>query len=490
MYRLVLWLLIILYVVAFLFSFLKFIPFNPIELSVSLVVLLGSCYISNHIFSRIFKAPTNLESLYITALILALIVSPSKDPEGIFELMLLGVIAMASKYIMALKKKHIFNPAAIAVVASSLFGLVSASWWIGNYYMAPFLILAGILIVRKIRFSYMVYAFFAVYMTLTLSLGILSGIDSIAFSQQIFLNSHLLFFAFVMLTEPITLPPARKLKILYGGLIGLLSVPQFHLGNYYLMPEHALVIGNAFSFILSFKRRVVLDIKERNKLSKYAMELVFNPVPGFSFKPGQYMEWTLPHHKPDSRGTRRFFTIASSPTEKNIKLGINFAGEEGSSYKRFLENYKGRVSASNLDGGFIMPEDDSKKLAFIAGGIGITPFRSMIKYLIDKNEKRDVILIYSNSNENEISYKEIFDQASKVLGTKIVYTLSKEAPLGWKGRKGRVDENLIREEIPDFNERIFYVSGSQPLINRMKQVLNSIGVPRSRIKTDYFPGLT
>lgn len=490
MYRLVFQLLVILYFISLVFSFFDLIPFSPLDLLVSGAVFLGSCAVSNKIFSRIFNAPTNLESAYITALILTLIVSPSASLNDIWQIFLIGVLAMASKYILTFNRKHIFNPAVMAVVIAAIIGFQSASWWIGNYYMAPFILIAGILIVRKIRFKYLVLAFLCTYLVIAIGLGIISGADPLGFSEQILFNSYLLFFAFIMLTEPLTLPPTRKFKIFYGILVGVLSVPQLSFGSVYLMPEHALIIGNVFSFILSSRQKLILEIKSRKKLSKYAMELVFSPVKKFNYKPGQYMEWTLPHKKPDARGVRRFFTIASSPTEENIRLGINFAGEEGSTYKKYLEKFEGRIVASNLDGEFVLPNDRSKKIAFIAGGIGITPIRSIVKYLLDKDEKRDIVLIYSNSTEDELTYKEVFDDASKKLGTKVVYTLTKDTPLGWKGRKGRVDEDMIKAEIPDYKKRIFYVSGSQPLVSKMKENLRQLGVSEHFIKTDYFPGLT
>jgi len=87
-------------------------------------------------------------------------------------------------------------------------------------------------------------------------------------------------------------------------------------------------------------------------------------------------------------------------------------------------NKKDIIIASQLSGDFVLPRNKRKKLVFIAGGIGITPFRSMIKYLIDKKEKRDIVLFYSNKKEEDIVYKNIFDEASKSLNLKIIYTLT------------------------------------------------------------------
>lgn len=493
MYRLILYVLIFLVGSASVLGFFNLIPFSPISIISSASFLTAVCFIANKHFSWIFKAPTNLESVYITALIISLIVSPATSLNGFLMLSVVGVIATGSKYILAINKKHIFNPTAIAVVITGLLGFVSASWWVGSLAMSPFVLIGGLLLVRKLRFKLLVGTFLLIYLVFTLGLSILSGIEGVTLSTQVILNSHLLFFAFIMLTEPLTLPPTRNLRIIYAVLIAILSVPQIHLGNIYLIPEQALIIGNIFSFIVGFKKRMILEVSDKNKISKDVIEFIFKPTGKLNYKAGQYLEWTFPHNHPDSRGTRRFFTIASSPTEKNIRLGVKFVGDKASSFKKSFEKISGnkKIVATSLGGDFVLPDDVNKKLVFIAGGIGITPYRSMIKYLIDKKEKRNIVLLCSNSDESEIVYKDIFDQAEKELGIKVIYTLSGESVRkDWSGLKGRIDEKMIKQEIPDYKEREFFVSGSQPLTNGVKEILKKIGIKSSAIKTDYFPGLT
>jgi len=137
-----------------------------------------------------------------------------------------------------------------------------------------------------------------------------------------------------------------------------------------------------------------------------------------------------------------------------------------------------------------LPEDEKIKLVFIAGGIGITPFRSMIKYLLDKNIKREIILFYMNKTLSEIIYKDIFDRAESQLGIKVVYILTDRAnlPKDWKGETGKVDEETIRRTVSDYRERKFYLSGPHEMIQSFEKILDRMGVKRKMIKTDYFPG--
>ena len=138
------------------------------------------------------------------------------------------------------------------------------------------------------------------------------------------------------------------------------------------------------------------------------------------------MEWTLEHDRPDSRGKRRYFTLASSPTEPSLRIGVKFA-ERGSTFKQALTAHAWQgepIVAAQVAGDFTLPPDPRPKLAFIAGGIGITPFRSMVKYLTDRHEKRDIVLLYANRRAEEILYRHVFAAAQRAFRFRPVYVLS------------------------------------------------------------------
>jgi ferredoxin-NADP reductase len=491
MYRLVLYYLILLLAVAFILSLVGILHLAPFSLLFSTVFLVAVCWITNKIFGFTFNAPTNVESVYISALILALIINPPQSFEDIMFLFWAGVLAMASKYILAVGKKHIFNPVAVAVVVTAFSGVGSASWWVGTLPMLPFELL-GLLIVRKIRRWDLVFYFFAGAFCSMFVFTFFKGENFLNVLREAVTASSLFFFAFVMLTEPLTTPSTKKLQSLYGTFVGILFAPQFHLGLFYTTPEITLVIGNFFSYIVSPKTRVVATVLEKRQIGSGIVEFIFTQGKTFSFSAGQYMEWTLPHPKTDSRGNRRYFTIASSPTEKNLRLGIRFY-PNGSSFKKAMmamqQNH--RIVGGQISGDFILPKDKKQKLAFIAGGIGVTPFRSMLKYLTDKSETRPVVMFYANKRAEEIVYVDVFNQAQKQIGVKMVYTLTEKTsvPSDWKGRVGRIDAQMIKEEMPDFLERIFYLSGPHAMVVSYEEVLHSVGIPEKQIKKDFFPGL-
>jgi ferredoxin-NADP reductase/Na+-translocating ferredoxin:NAD+ oxidoreductase RnfD subunit len=492
MYRLVLYFLIILLAVAAIFGALGMLPYSPLAIIFSTLFLVVACWIVNIVFAKIFHAQPNTESVYITALILALIITPGlpTDTATIWFLLAASVIAMASKYILAASRKHIFNPAAFAVAVTGLALGQYASWWVGgNLPMMAFVIVGGLLVVRKIQRFDLVLAFLAAAAASCILLApTLDPLDTI---QKLALHTPIFFFAFIMLTEPLTTPPTRSLRIAYGVLVGAIFSPYVHIGPIYSIPELALVVGNVFAYAVSPKRKYMLTLREKREAGSNIYDFAFTPDRALSFRPGQYVEWTLAHARPDGRGNRRYFTIASSPTENDVHLGAKFYDPSSSFKKHLLAMNPGeKILAGQLAGDFTLPRNPEKKLAFVAGGIGITPFRSMVKYLTDMGEKRDVTLFYSNRTNDEISYREIFGEAEAAWGLKTVYAVTdanQPAP-AHNGVHGRIDAELIKRTIPDYRERMFYISGTHAMVSTFKKTLAELGIPRTQIKTDFFPG--
>lgn len=494
MYRLVLYYVAMLWIVAVIFSFFGLLPYEPAGLVFSGLFLIAVCLAVNKIFAYVFGVPTNVESLYITALILALIIPPLKSANYVayFPLAIwAGVWAMASKFILAVKKKHVFNPVAFAVALTSFTIGQSASWWIASPVMIPFVLFGGLLIVKKIIRFDLVLSFFAAVLATVFGFGLAGGSDPSALVWKAVVYSPMLFFAFAMLTEPLTTPPTRTLRIAYGALTGFLFAPMIHLGPVYSTPELALLAGNVFSYAVSPKKKLVLRLEQKQPLTPDVCDFVFKFDEPISFRPGQYMEWTLAHRSPDNRGNRRYFTVASSPTENELRIGVKFY-PESSSFKNHMTamDVGDEIIASQLAGDFVLPKDKNKKLVFIAGGIGITPFRSMVKYLLDKNEARQITMFYSNKTMDDIVYKDIFDAAASKLGIKTVYALTDRnaIPPSWTGYSGFVDAKMIVKEVPDYLERTFYISGPRSMVLAFEETLRGMGVGRRRIKTDYFPG--
>ena len=477
MYRLMLNGLFVLVFVSVVFGFAGILPYGGISLLASFITLTVTCYVSNYIFSKIFKVQINIESSSITALILFFLLFPITKIADLPIFVLVGVLAMASKYILVIKKKHIFNPTAISIFIVGLFGSGVVSWWVGSSVMLIPVAILGFLILRKVSRFELFFSFLVVSLSASVMsfLYLRHGVD-LKDILQMFTSGPIIFLGAIMLTEPLTTPPTKKLQMYYGVLVGVLYGAQFSIGPLYSTPEFALIVGNLFSYIVSSRARLVLTLVEKNKLSADVYDFVWQSSQKLKFRAGQYLEWTLGHKNPDQRGNRRYFTIASSPTEDRLHLSAKFYPNSSSFKKCLLGMEMGeQIIASQLSGEFVLSEDISQKLVFIAGGIGVTPFRSMVKFLLDKEEKRDIVLLYSAKTDQDFVYKDIFDSAS-IFGLRTIYTID------------RIDEEKIKNEVPDYKERMFYISGPHGMVTAFEDTLQKIGVKNSQIKTDFFPG--
>jgi ferredoxin-NADP reductase len=398
---------------------------------------------------------------------------------------------MASKYVLVINKKHVFNPAAIAIFLLSLFGIGNGIWWVGSLILLPFVLILGLLVVRKIRRFHLFISFVISAVTVLVLFNLGNHMSPMESMKQSFTSWPLIFFGTIMLTEPLTAPARKNMQIIYGALVGVLFGAQFHIGLLNSSPEFALVVGNIFAYLVSSKQKLFLKLKSRREIGKDLYEFVFEKTNVFSYIPGQYMEWTLAGFRSDFRGNRRYFTIASSPTEQDIKLGVKITPDHASAFKKQLLKISPGfpMVADHLAGDFVLPEEVNKKLVFVAGGIGVTPFRSMIQYIIDTQQKRDIVLFYTAGDPAEFAYQDIFSEAA-AFGVRTMYVITKSEHVTqkWNGAVGRIDKKMLTSYVPDYKDRIFFLSGPNVMVEGYKNMLKQAGVSGKQIMTDYFPG--
>lgn len=211
----------------------------------------------------------------------------------------------------------------------------------------------------------------------------------------------------------------------------------------------------------------------------------FRRPQGFNFEPGQFLFITV---LIDGEKKRKHFTISSSPTEKSF---IEFT-------KKIIEDHEFSTALDKLqigdwayiDGpyGDFTFKGEYPKIGMITGGIGITPLRSMIKYCTDNGINSQITVLYGNRSEENIAFgEELSNLERRTKNLRIVHTLSRPGD-EWKGRRGHVDLQMIKDEIPDYMERVFYVCGPPALVTDLVNALKTLGVPNEKIKTENFFG--
>ncbi len=483
MYRLMLYFLIALLGVAIVLSAGGVLPYSPGDILLQAAIFVAVCWVTNTLIAWILKITPNIESSLITGLILAAIAGPLSLPSQWFVLVMMAVVAIASKYIFAWQKSHIFNPAAFGVAFSAVVLGYPASWWIGSAALLPVILIGGILMMQKIRRWHLVASFLGVYLGLLVLDALLMQGHSLPGAVVLFGNllfsPLLLFFVFVMLVEPLTAPQTTARRVAFGVTVGIvLFALQRLAGTIPYSLELSLLAGNVFARLINPDFRQVFVLRRKEFLSSTIGSFWFEPTRRFVFAPGQFLEYTFAHSRPDARGVRRYFSIASSPTEPQVSLTARFS-EPGSTYKQALRQMRegDEIVASKVAGDFVLPSNPAQKLVFIAGGIGITPFRSIVRYLLDTNQSRDIVLLYGAREEKDLVFRETFEEAHKKFGMRNVYAVGHV-----------IDDNIIKKEIPDFAERLCYVSGPEPMVQGLTKLLASVGIPRRQIKRDYFPG--
>ncbi len=229
-------------------------------------------------------------------------------------------------------------------------------------------------------------------------------------------------------------------------------------------------------------------IEEKRLIAKDTYEFIFKKPQGFSFKAGQYLEWMLSHQNPDSKGVRRYFTIASSPTEDRVRIAMKIT-DTPSSYKEMIKSLDVAhpLIASQLAGDFLLPKDTSTKLGFIAGGIGVTPFRSHVKWMLDSGNVYDTALYYCVNDVPELAYTELWSEAGSSSHFIYIPVMAKEE-VTFPYEKGYVTAEMIKRRTPDYLDRTWYISGPPGMVNAYKKLLKEMSVKGSNIKTDFFPG--
>ena len=208
------------------------------------------------------------------------------------------------------------------------------------------------------------------------------------------------------------------------------------------------------------------------------VSFIFAPEQPLQWKAGQLLRYVLHHPNPDDRGVERYFSIASAPHEKHVMLTTRFV-PKSSSFKKALKNLRpgDAIEAYDLEGDFVV-DDSEKTFVFIAGGIGITPFRAILLDLDYNKNRLNVQLLYAN-RDNDFPYRKELDLLrGRHPEFKIDYVVS----------PNRIDEKSIPQLVPNIHKPMLYVSGPEPMVKSMDEILKKIGVPEERIKNDFFPG--
>lgn len=208
-----------------------------------------------------------------------------------------------------------------------------------------------------------------------------------------------------------------------------------------------------------------------------AVSIFLRPDADISWTPGQYLHYFLKHPDSDDRGIERWFTISSAPFEKEIRITTRNFNDKKSSFKNrlFALEAGDEIEAEGPGGKFVM--QDAKKHVFVSGGIGITPYRSMLVQMDHDGSEINVDLLYANRDGQLVFGDELEALAQKHAGLKIARFIGDH----------KITENDLKPYVDEAGT-VIYLSGPEPMVESFKDMLINMGLPEERLKTDYFPG--
>jgi ferredoxin-NADP reductase len=234
-----------------------------------------------------------------------------------------------------------------------------------------------------------------------------------------------------------------------------------------------------------------VTIKKRQEIAKGTIAFYFDRPPGFMFQAGQFIDLTLPNlSDSDPQSRTRAFTLASAPSEQQLMVATRI---RDTPFKRLLSEMPlaSPVEIEGPFGRFTLPDHDSRTLVFLAGGIGITPFRSMLIEATRHKLPFRFVLMYSNRRPEDVVFLDelqLLQQEHHNITCIGTITNPEGGITTWKGETGRIDETMLKKYVEDTETAMYYVVGPPAMVDGLQKMLESAGIHKNRICAEEFVG--
>jgi ferredoxin-NADP reductase len=230
-------------------------------------------------------------------------------------------------------------------------------------------------------------------------------------------------------------------------------------------------------------------IKEKREVAKGTLLVIFDLLgQDVDFEPGQYF-WVELLDPPydDEKGPRRHITVVTSPTERGV-LGLCTRLRD-SAFKRSLAELEvgAEVEVEHPKGDYHLPEDTEQSYVFLAGGIGITVFRCMLRYIADTGKPYEVTLVYSNRDRESTAFLDELKEIEQTLpGFRLVVTMTDDRE--WEGETRRIDAEMLRSHLGELGSFTYLVAGPPAMVEGVAGQLSEAGVPEEQVLPSRFSG--
>ncbi len=229
----------------------------------------------------------------------------------------------------------------------------------------------------------------------------------------------------------------------------------------------------------------------RREVAQRTMALYFERPAGFSFKAGQFIDLTLPDPpETDSEGNTRAFTLAGAPSEEHLMVVTRL---RDTAFKRVFNEmpFETVVNIEGPFGNLTLPESSARPLVFLAGGIGITPFRSMLVQAATQDLPHRLVLFYSNRHPEDAPFlHELQDLQRKISNYTFVGTMTQmgKSDGSWTGETGYLDHAMLTRHLQGIESPLYYIVGPPAMVKGIRTMLKNVGVGKADIRTEEFAG--
>ncbi|HET9850036.1 MAG TPA: FAD-dependent oxidoreductase [Candidatus Saccharimonadales bacterium] len=225
-----------------------------------------------------------------------------------------------------------------------------------------------------------------------------------------------------------------------------------------------------------------MKLRLKEQLSEFAgtKTFVFEPEEPVTWQAGQYLHYFLEHPNADERGTERWFTIASAPYEKAVKITTRISPDHTSSFKTALQALKpgDEINSEEPKGKFVL-DDPSRDGIFVSGGIGITPYIAILRQLDHDGSQINIELLYANRDDKDIPFRaELEAIAARHPNFHITYFIGEH----------KIDRQVLEEFGKKLEDPVYYISGPEPMVEAFEKTLKEMGLDEEHYKLDFFPG--
>ena len=229
-------------------------------------------------------------------------------------------------------------------------------------------------------------------------------------------------------------------------------------------------------------------VAETREVAKGTLLVLFAVEDYPDYRPGAYFWVELPDRgRDDEKGLRRHISLVTSPTERGV-VGLATRVRDTAFKQTLAELQVGdEVQVEEPKGSFLLPEDTGAEYVFVAGGIGITVFRSMLRYIADTGAPYRVTLVYSNRDRESAAFlDELEELEARIPGLRVVLTMTDEP--GWEGESRRLDADVLGELVGGLDGKTFLVAGPPQMAEAVRDSLLAAGLAEERVRADKFSG--